>query len=126
MYDGKQVLPTNEAKFMTELRQALTKRVPQNRHALVYIHGYNVSFNEAVLRAAQIGFDLKVEGITALYSWPSMGSLFGYAADVTSVESSENFLKEFLTRVALEAEAEEVDISHTAWKIEHFSAPFNR
>jgi hypothetical protein len=34
----------------------------------VYIHGYNVSFEEAVIRAAQMGYDLKVEGVTALFS----------------------------------------------------------
>ena len=32
------------------------------RCALVFVHGYNVSFQEAALRAAQIGFDLSVKG----------------------------------------------------------------
>ena len=39
-------------------------------HALLYLHGYNTSFEEAAIRAAQIGFDLKVPGATAFFSWP--------------------------------------------------------
>lgn len=38
------------------------------KQALVYIHGYNVGFEEAAIRAAQIGFDLKIGGITAFFS----------------------------------------------------------
>ncbi len=106
----RRIEPLDEVKFISELRTSLKNRDPGHRKALIYIHGYNVTFDEAVIRAAQIGFDLKVEGITALYSWPSKGSLSGYAADEATVESSEGFLKEFLMRVLLESDAEQVDV----------------
>lgn len=41
------------------------------RNLFVLIHGFNVSFEEAAVRAAQIGYDLKVPGEMAFYSWPS-------------------------------------------------------
>ena len=44
------------------------------RSALIFVHGYNVSFQEAALRAAQIGFDLSVKGAMAFFGWPSQGS----------------------------------------------------
>ena len=40
--------------------------------------GYNVDFKESAIRAAQIGYDLNVKGITSFFSWPSQGSLEGY------------------------------------------------
>src|SRR5262249_41139444 len=99
----EEVNPLDVKTFMKELNASLNKKVSGRRTALIYIHGYNVSFEEAVIRAAQIGFDLKVEGITALFSWPSKGSVSGYPADEASVESSEPSLEEFLTKFAFES-----------------------
>jgi len=60
------------------------------------VHGYRVTFDEAAIRAAQIGFDLDVSGATAFFSWPSRGDLAAYAADEASIEASEAALTEFL------------------------------
>jgi len=38
---------------------------------LVFVHGFNVDFNEALFRAAQIAFDLKFQGAVLLLSWPA-------------------------------------------------------
>ena len=38
---------------------------------LVFVHGFNVRFQEAVLRAAQITYDLKYQGPVVLLSWPA-------------------------------------------------------
>lgn len=38
---------------------------------LVFIHGFNVRFEQAVFRAAQIAYDLKFQGKVVLFSWPS-------------------------------------------------------
>lgn len=105
----EQIIPLNEEKFLEGLNGALTAK---KQKILLYIHGYNCDFDEAVIRAAQIGYDLKVEGITAVYSWPSKGnwSPWGYEADQTTIESSEDFLLKFVTKLALESKAEEVDI----------------
>src|SRR5690606_24759700 len=46
--------------------------------ALVVVHGYNVDFQEAARRTAQIGFDLRVDGVTAFFSWPSKGKILPY------------------------------------------------
>jgi esterase/lipase superfamily enzyme len=59
------------------------------RDALIFVHGYNVSFQEAALRAAQIGFDLSVKGAMAFFSWPSQGATAHYSADEATIEASE-------------------------------------
>ncbi|MFX7906697.1 alpha/beta hydrolase, partial [Acinetobacter baumannii] len=38
---------------------------------LVFVHGYNVSFEDAARRAGQLAVDLKFGGRTLLYSWAS-------------------------------------------------------
>lgn len=42
-----------------------------NRIPLVFVHGFNVRYQQAVVRAAQIGYDLKYQGPVILFTWPS-------------------------------------------------------
>lgn len=42
-----------------------------NATPLVFVHGFNVRYNEAVLRSAQIAYDLKYQGPVILFTWPS-------------------------------------------------------
>ncbi|MFH0996091.1 MAG: alpha/beta hydrolase [Pseudomonadota bacterium] len=48
---------------------------------LIFLHGYNVTFEDAARRAAQFAFDMQFAGPVVLFSWPSQGSLLGYLAD---------------------------------------------
>jgi type VI secretion system ImpA family protein len=48
------------------------------RDAFVFIHGYNVSFEDAARRTGQIAFDLQFVGAPIFYSWPSHGKLADY------------------------------------------------
>ena len=80
------------------------------RTGLVYLHGYNVGFEDAAIRAAQIGFDLKVSGATAFFSWPSQGKLDGYPADEASIEASEYAIVQFLADFARQSGAEVVHV----------------
>jgi esterase/lipase superfamily enzyme len=82
----------------------------EEKSALVFIHGYNVKFNDAVVRAAQIGFDLKMSGPTALFSWPSKGTLTDYLADHDSVEYSEDYLAEFLIKMVAQSGSNRIHI----------------
>lgn len=64
--------------------------------ALIFVHGYNVSFYDAVLRTAQIGYDLNFNGPTLCYSWPSTATVKGYLTDANNVRWSEPHFKKFL------------------------------
>jgi len=73
------------------------------RHALVFIHGFNVTFAEAAVRAAQIGCDLGIpEGAMAFFSWPSRGSIWprSYQVDAASIEVSERAIADYLVDFA--------------------------
>ena len=54
------------------LVQALKARQPAD--VLVFVHGFNVPFREAVARAAQIAYDLKFQGPVVLFTWPAGAS----------------------------------------------------
>jgi esterase/lipase superfamily enzyme len=73
--------------------------------ALVFLHGYNVSFADAAIRAAQIGYDLKVPGPVAFFSWPSRGNPVAYPADEASIEASEQPIADFLVEFAQNCKA---------------------
>ncbi len=66
------------------------------RQALVFVHGYNVDFENALKRIAQIAFDLDFSGTCLLFSWPSKGRLLRYAYDRDSADIAVNHLIEFL------------------------------
>jgi esterase/lipase superfamily enzyme len=65
-------------------------------HMPVFTHGYNVSFEEAARRAAQLAFDLNFRGRVVLFSWPSCGSLLGYGADEERALLSAHTFRGFL------------------------------
>lgn len=53
---------------------------------LLFIHGYNVSFADAVYKAAQIAYDANFAGTVLAFSWPSAAALFKYDEDRESAE----------------------------------------
>lgn len=78
--------------------------------ALVFIHGYNNGFDDALFRTAQIAYDLKYDGAPFLYSWPSGAGIAGYPYDRESAQQAEQYLKQFLLMVLNETGAKNVSI----------------
>lgn len=67
----------------------------------IFVHGFNNTFENAVLRAAQIGYDLGIGQGVGLFSWPSRGSLSNYSGDEASAEASKYALADFLEQFVL-------------------------
>src|SRR5271169_1719066 len=70
---------------------------------LVFVHGFNNRFDEAVYRFAQIVQDSQAPVIPVLFSWPSKGvvALDAYKSDVERVNESRGALKQVLESIAL-------------------------
>jgi esterase/lipase superfamily enzyme/tetratricopeptide (TPR) repeat protein len=82
--------------------------------ALVFVHGYNTSFEDAARRAAQIAYDIKFDGATFLFSWPSQGRLLEYFRDSDSVEIAVDHLRDFLKKIVAEAKVTKIHfIAHS-------------
>ncbi len=69
---------------------------------MLFIHGYNVSFTDAIYKAAQIAFDANFAGTVLVFSWPSAGNLFKYDKDRESAEAASPHLAELLQLVSSE------------------------
>jgi len=100
----------DEDAHWRQIAAALRKTSIEERDAVVFLHGYNVSFEQAALRAAQLGFDLSIRGVMSFYSWPSKGTLGGYTADEAAIEASEGFITDYLSAMATRSGANKVHI----------------
>lgn len=79
---GRALYPTRES-FRGHLNLALQKS--PGREAIIYVHGFNNTFDEGVLRIAQLSEDFGLQGVPVHYSWPSAANVLGYAYDRDSV-----------------------------------------
>lgn len=64
---------------------------------LIFIHGFNISFEEAAVRSAQLSYDLGFSGTTAFFSWPSRSALPSYIADVESARASQRYFEAMIS-----------------------------
>jgi esterase/lipase superfamily enzyme len=68
--------------------------------ALVVVHGYNNSLEDAARRAAQVAHDIGFQGIPAFYSWPSEGRREVYGWGSQSVQNTVSDFQTFLATLA--------------------------
>ena len=108
----KDVRPLSKEEFLQLIQERLQGSSDYKDHALVFVHGFNTSFEYALYRTAQIAYDIKFDGVPLLYSWPSMGSLtlHDYSHDRESSGQAEPYLREFLELVARDTGAKSVSI----------------
>jgi esterase/lipase superfamily enzyme len=98
------------ATFWAQIKRQLEALDLQERDAVIFVHGYNVSFEDAAIRAAQIGVDLAVTGAMAFFSWPSRGTKRAYTSDEASIEASELHMTSFMVDFAERSGAAKVHI----------------
>jgi esterase/lipase superfamily enzyme len=89
--------------------QDFIKSLKQSKYpVLIFVHGFNVKYQEAVLRASGLAYDLKYQGPIILFSWPS-GSKDGvvestllnrtYYNNLVSAHNSIEVFKNFLLKL---------------------------
>lgn len=88
----------------------LTDRVHQfeKGSALLFVHGYNVTFEDAARRTAQMTYDLAFEGMPVFFSWPSKGSVTSYTIDEQTIEWAQADLKGFLADIFARSDAQNI------------------
>jgi len=84
--------------------------IGNNKSGLVFIHGFNVSFEEAARSTAQLSYDLEFEGTPFLFSWPSNGKLFDYPSDREDAEAAGIYLMRFLKEIIHESGIKSIHI----------------
>ena len=69
----KNVTKTTDEELVRAAAPQVRSSARYPGRALIFVHGFNVSFDNALFRAAQIAYDLNFDGPVFLFSWPSRG-----------------------------------------------------
>jgi esterase/lipase superfamily enzyme len=94
----------------TAFEQALRADIASHDHrALVFIHGYNNLFDDAVYRMTQLVHDSGFAGTPVLFSWASGGRTVDYVYDRDSATEARDSLEATL-RLLVKAGAKRIDI----------------
>lgn len=106
---------TTSANYIdkSEFSSAIT-RATQTGHkrVLVFVHGFNNRFDEAVFRFAQIVHDSKSQAVPVLFTWPSRGeiALRAYTYDRESANYSRDALEELLATLSRDRNVAEINV----------------
>jgi esterase/lipase superfamily enzyme len=84
--------------------------VSDQRDILVFVHGYRVTFEESVLRTAQLARDLRFSGAPVAYSWPTGNALLGYGWDADSAAFTTLHLESLIRTLATATGARRVHL----------------
>ncbi|MBY5663824.1 alpha/beta hydrolase [Rhizobium leguminosarum] len=88
----------------------LKTHMPKSRRVLVFVHGFNNRYEDAVYRFAQIVHDSHADVAPVVFTWPSRGSIFDYNYDKESTNYSRDALEELLTRTAANPAVSDITI----------------
>ncbi|WP_185969949.1 alpha/beta hydrolase [Rhizobium straminoryzae] len=81
-----------------------------SRRVLVFVHGFNNNYTEAVFRFAQIAHDIKVDAAPVLFTWPSRANTLDYVYDRESTIYSRFGLVEALEKATAAPDVADVTI----------------
>lgn len=89
----------------------------ERRQVLLFIHGYNDTFDYAILKTAQLAADLdlvtcqgQMRGVAIAYSWPAEGTFLSYLADEENAEWTQQRFVVFLKALAAITQQEGADL----------------
>lgn len=90
----------------------LNKRLAETpkRQVLLFVHGYNTHFSDAVYRFAQIVHDSDAPVAPVLFTWPSRGKLLQYGYDHESATYSRDALENVLQALARDPSVGEISV----------------
>ena len=97
--------------------QAIKRQLDQSdsRNVCIYVHGYNTSFVDNTLLAAEIFHYLGRNGAMISFEWPSEARLLGYITDKGNATYSTRHFRGLISNIAKECQADSVTIvAHSA------------
>jgi esterase/lipase superfamily enzyme len=107
----KNIQPLKDDAARAELRSALGST--ETKSVLIFVHGFNTTFTDAALRAAQLARDLPFGGLTLFFSWPSAGNTRSYFRDEEMAQLSEPSFNQMLDDIAALGATEVYLIAHS-------------
>jgi predicted alpha/beta hydrolase family esterase len=102
------VTPQADDEFFKVLRSRVERS--ETKEAWVFIHGFNMSFETAARRTAQLASDLRFDGAAVFFSWPAQSGRLRYAADEANIAWSAAHFRDFLVAVTQRCGAKAVNL----------------
>ena len=102
------VIPADSNRFVQ--RMAADLAATKSRSVLVFVHGFNTSFEDAAVRAAQIAADINFDGAVVLFSWPSAASVTSYVRDQSAARNAGFHLLRLLRGPLLAAQPDRIEL----------------
>ena len=101
-----------QAYDLAGIRADFDKRLEasKSKQVLVFVHGYNTRFEEAVFRFAQVVHDSKADVVPVLFTWPSRGQALSYFYDRDSAVYSRDALEDVLAALVANPKVRKVAI----------------
>ena len=100
---SRETYPVTKREIITSINRS------KYEEFLIYVHGYNDSFQESLFRFTGVVADGYIREVPILFSWPSEGSVAGYIADRDAATYARDDLVEFLAY--LKAQYPDVNIT---------------
>lgn len=104
------VLRTEKIRSDRDIQQWLRQNRTPKRREIIFVHGFNTTYSEAVFRFAQIVHDGGIAAAPVLFTWPSRGKVFDYFYDKESANYSRYALEELILRSTASPDVADVTI----------------
>ena len=102
VYDGN-------AAFIAQINRELARRPPSERRLLLFVHGYNNTTSDAILRLTQFVQDTGFQGVPVLFAWASAARAPRYVYDLNSALVARGKVKD-MSDILASTNARSVDI----------------
>ncbi|CAA0101776.1 Uncharacterised protein [Starkeya nomas] len=96
-------------EFTHDLKAELARRPAGKRQAVIFVHGYNTLYSEALYRLTQLAEDSKSPAVPVLFTWASRGNLSDYVYDNNSATAARDRLEDTI-RLVFDSGADQVTI----------------
>jgi esterase/lipase superfamily enzyme len=110
----KSITPLSAESFFSTINSKIAPGSRKTRQGqgdlVIFIHGFNVTFEYAAKRTAQIAFDYGFQGVPLMFSWPSDGKLLSYQSDREDVTWSVTHIEQFFNDVLTKTRAKRVHL----------------
>ncbi len=100
----------NPVKTNVERAVWVRSHLTKSRRVMVFVHGFNNTFEDSVYRFAQIVHDSGADVAPVIFTWPSRASVFDYNYDKESTNYSRDALEQVLRAIAREPEVKDITV----------------
>ncbi|PWL19197.1 esterase [Falsochrobactrum shanghaiense] len=94
----------------TGARKWLDEHLTRTRRVMVFVHGFNNTYEDSVYRFAQIVHDSGADVAPIIFTWPSRASIFDYNYDKESTNYSRDALETMLRRIASDPRVKDITV----------------